>query len=75
MNFLIKEDLTDYFTWVVDSRIDRRLEICKWVGNAGGRSNMRVDTNTLLRILCHSSDLEASHFLKKQFKIPRSAVA
>ncbi|XP_034703111.1 protein unc-13 homolog [Vitis riparia] len=39
----------------------------------GGRSNLGADTNTLLRILCHRSDSEASHFLKKQFKIPRSA--
>ena len=23
----------DYFTWVANSRIDGRLEICKWVGN------------------------------------------
>ena len=75
MHFLIEEDLTDYFTWVADSRIDRRLEICKWVGNASGRSNLRVDTKTILRILCHGSDSEASHFLKKQFKIPRSAAA
>ena len=42
----------DYFTWVADSRIDRRLEICKWVGNV----IWELIPNTLLRILCHMSD-------------------
>ncbi|KAK6928926.1 hypothetical protein RJ641_005131 [Dillenia turbinata] len=39
----------------------------------GSRSKLGADTKTLLRILCHRSDSEASQFLKKQFKIPRSA--
>ncbi|OVA19124.1 Protein of unknown function DUF810 [Macleaya cordata] len=39
----------------------------------GGRSKLGADTQTLLRILCHRSDSEASQFLKKQYKIPRSA--
>ncbi|XP_026413797.1 protein unc-13 homolog isoform X1 [Papaver somniferum] len=37
-----------------------------------GRSKLGADTQTLLRILCHRSDSEASQFLKKQYKIPRS---
>ncbi|KAI8546003.1 hypothetical protein RHMOL_Rhmol07G0081800 [Rhododendron molle] len=43
------------------------------VGMQSGRSKLGADTNTLLRILCHRSDSEASQFLKKQFKIPKSA--
>ncbi|KAG0460899.1 hypothetical protein HPP92_021196 [Vanilla planifolia] len=39
----------------------------------GGRSRYGVDSKTLLRVLCHRSDSEASHFLKKQFKIPKTA--
>ncbi|KAG6537222.1 hypothetical protein ZIOFF_002308 [Zingiber officinale] len=39
----------------------------------GGRSKFGADTKTLLRILCHRSDSEASQFLKKQFKIPKSS--
>ncbi|GAB4832155.1 Protein unc-13 [Ancistrocladus abbreviatus] len=38
----------------------------------GGKSKLGVDANTLLRILCHRSDSEASQFLKKQYKIPKS---
>ncbi|XP_043719972.1 protein unc-13 homolog [Telopea speciosissima] len=36
-------------------------------------SKLGADTQTLLRILCHRSDSEASQFLKKQYKIPKSA--
>ncbi|XP_019185195.1 PREDICTED: uncharacterized protein LOC109180165 [Ipomoea nil] len=39
----------------------------------GGRSKLGADTKTLLRILCHRGDSEASQFVKKQFKIPKSA--
>ncbi|GER28524.1 hypothetical protein STAS_04327 [Striga asiatica] len=39
----------------------------------GGRSKLGADTKTLIRILCHRSDSEASQFLKKQYKIPKSA--
>uniref|UniRef100_A0A5B7C2I2 MHD1 domain-containing protein n=1 Tax=Davidia involucrata TaxID=16924 RepID=A0A5B7C2I2_DAVIN len=39
----------------------------------GSRSKLGADTDTLLRILCHRSDSEASRFLKKQYKIPKSA--
>lgn len=38
----------------------------------GGRSKSGVDSKTLLRILCHRSDSEASQFVKKHYKIPRS---
>ncbi|CAO2816120.1 unnamed protein product [Amaranthus hypochondriacus] len=37
-----------------------------------GRSKLGSDTKTLLRILCHRGDSEASQFVKKQFKIPKS---
>ncbi|KAJ8428772.1 hypothetical protein Cgig2_010776 [Carnegiea gigantea] len=40
----------------------------------GGRSKLGADTKTLLRILCHRGDSEASQFVKKQFKIPKSTV-
>ncbi|KAJ4776201.1 plant/protein (DUF810) [Rhynchospora pubera] len=39
----------------------------------GGKSKYGTDEKTLLRILCHRHDSDASHFLKKQFKIPSSA--
>lgn len=39
----------------------------------GGKGKLGADSKTLLRILCHRSDSEASQFLKKQFKIPKSS--
>ncbi|KAL8061867.1 hypothetical protein ABFX02_02G110600 [Erythranthe guttata] len=39
----------------------------------GGRGRLGADAKTLIRILCHRSDSEASQFLKKQYKIPKSA--
>lgn len=39
----------------------------------GSRSKLGADTKTLLRVLCHRGDSEASQFLKKQYKIPKSA--
>lgn len=39
----------------------------------GSRSKLGADTKTLLRILCHRGDSEASQFLKKQYKIPKSS--
>ncbi|XP_010271764.1 PREDICTED: uncharacterized protein LOC104607768 [Nelumbo nucifera] len=39
----------------------------------GSGGKLGADTQTLLRILCHRSDSEANQFLKKQYKIPRSA--
>lgn len=39
----------------------------------GGRSKLGTDSKTLLRILYHRSDSEASQFLKKQYKIPSSS--
>ncbi|KAG6424824.1 hypothetical protein SASPL_115244 [Salvia splendens] len=38
----------------------------------GGRGKLGADSKTLIRILCHRSDSEASQFLKKQYKIPKS---
>lgn len=39
----------------------------------GNRSKLGSDTHTLLRVLGHRGDSEASQFLKKQYKIPKSA--
>ncbi|XP_061348884.1 protein unc-13 homolog isoform X2 [Gastrolobium bilobum] len=39
----------------------------------GGKSKLGADSKTLLRILCHRSDSEASQFVKKQFKIPKTS--
>lgn len=39
----------------------------------GSRSKLGADSKTLLRILCHRSESEASQFVKKQYKIPKSA--
>ncbi|KAL5205382.1 hypothetical protein ABZP36_033591 [Zizania latifolia] len=41
----------------------------------GGKSKFGSDSKTLLRVLCHRNDSEASHYVKKQFKIPSSAPA
>lgn len=38
-----------------------------------GRGKLGADSKTLLRILCHRSDSEASQYLKKQYKMPRSS--
>ncbi|XP_074280580.1 protein unc-13 homolog [Silene latifolia] len=48
------------------------LRSCSGV-EQGGRSKLGADTKTLLRVLCHRGDSEASQFVKKQFKIPKSA--
>lgn len=39
-----------------------------------GSKNKLGDPEMILRILCHRSDSEANQFLKKQYKLPRSAV-
>ncbi|CAL5087312.1 unnamed protein product [Urochloa decumbens] len=39
----------------------------------GGKSKFGTDSKTLLRVLCHRNDSEASHYVKKHFKIPSSA--
>ncbi|VAH01237.1 unnamed protein product [Triticum turgidum subsp. durum] len=39
----------------------------------GGKSKFGSDSKTLLRVLCHRNDSEASHYVKKHFKIPSSA--
>ncbi|GJM99266.1 hypothetical protein PR202_ga16353 [Eleusine coracana subsp. coracana] len=39
----------------------------------GSKSKFGTDSKTLLRVLCHRNDSEASHYVKKQFKIPSSA--
>lgn len=49
------------------------LKSASGLGTPGNTSKLGADTQTLLRILCHRSDSEANQFLKKQFKIPRSA--
>ncbi|KAL6655235.1 hypothetical protein ACP70R_006061 [Stipagrostis hirtigluma subsp. patula] len=38
----------------------------------GGKSKFGTDSKTLLRVLCHRNESEASHYVKKQFKIPSS---
>ncbi|KAK9154415.1 hypothetical protein Sjap_001895 [Stephania japonica] len=38
----------------------------------GNRDRLGADSHTLLRVLCHRCDSEASQFLKKQYKIPSS---
>ncbi|KAK9912696.1 hypothetical protein M0R45_036546 [Rubus argutus] len=39
----------------------------------GGRSKLGADSKTLLRILCHRGDSDASQFVKKHYKIPKSS--
>lgn len=39
----------------------------------GSRSRLGADQKTLVRILAHRGDSEASQFLKKQYKIPKSS--
>ncbi|XP_062193988.1 protein unc-13 homolog isoform X2 [Phragmites australis] len=39
----------------------------------GCKSKFGTDSKTLLRVLCHRNDSEASHYVKKQFKISSSA--
>ncbi|KAB5573016.1 hypothetical protein DKX38_000210 [Salix brachista] len=49
------------------------LKFVSGVERQRGGSRLGADTPTLLRILCHRGDSEASQFLKKQFKIPKSS--
>ncbi|CAI9292987.1 unnamed protein product [Lactuca saligna] len=71
---------------VVENQVARVRQVIKLQGyetreliddikSASGtdRSKLGADTKTLLRILCHRGDSEASQFLKKQYKIPKSA--
>ncbi|KAI3681063.1 hypothetical protein L6452_35845 [Arctium lappa] len=71
---------------VVENQVARVRQVIKLQGyetreliddlksaSATDRSKLGADTKTLLRILCHRSDSEASQFLKKQYKIPKSA--
>ncbi|XP_024962977.1 protein unc-13 homolog isoform X1 [Cynara cardunculus var. scolymus] len=71
---------------VVENQVARVRQVIKLQGyetreliddlksaSASDRSKLGADTKTLLRILCHRSDSEASQFLKKQYRIPKSA--
>ncbi|KAJ8648655.1 hypothetical protein MRB53_001678 [Persea americana] len=49
------------------------LKSTSGVGTPGDVSKLGGDTQKILRVLCHRSDSEANLFLKKQFKLPRSA--
>ncbi|KAF3791456.1 hypothetical protein EJ110_NYTH08321 [Nymphaea thermarum] len=49
------------------------IEDLKAISMQGNRSKLGTDTETLLRVLCHRADTEASQFLKKQYKIPSSS--
>ncbi|CAN6443323.1 unnamed protein product [Victoria cruziana] len=49
------------------------IEDLKAISMQGSRSKLGTDTETLLRVLCHRADTEASQFLKKQYKIPSSS--
>ncbi|OEL22041.1 hypothetical protein BAE44_0016941, partial [Dichanthelium oligosanthes] len=62
---LLEEDLETLKTRVL---IDDLREVTQ-----GGKSKFGTDSKTLLRVLCHRNDSEASHYVKKQFKIPSSA--
>ncbi|KAK9056013.1 hypothetical protein SSX86_027100 [Deinandra increscens subsp. villosa] len=70
---------------VVENQVARVRQVIKLQGyetreliddlksaSASDRSKLGADTKTLLRILCHRCDSEASQFLKKQYKIPKS---
>lgn len=71
---------------VVENQVARVRQVIKLQGyetreliddlksaSASDRSKLGADSKTLLRILCHRSDSEASQFLKKQYKIPKSS--
>ncbi|XP_076897229.1 protein unc-13 homolog [Bidens hawaiensis] len=71
---------------VVENQVARVRQVIKLQGyetreliddlksaSATDRSKLGADSKTLLRILCHRCDSEASQFLKKQYKIPKSA--
>ena len=61
------------YSFMFDSTQTRELIDDLRSASASDRSKLGADTKTLLRILCHRSDNEASQFLKKQYKIPKSA--
>ncbi|KHG28626.1 Error-prone DNA polymerase 2 [Gossypium arboreum] len=46
-------------------------ELVEDLRSSGGK--LGADNQTLLRILCHRADSEASQFVKKQYKIPKSS--
>uniref|UniRef100_A0A1D1Z1P1 Nitrogenase iron-iron protein beta chain n=1 Tax=Anthurium amnicola TaxID=1678845 RepID=A0A1D1Z1P1_9ARAE len=53
--------------------LESRILIDDLKGTSQGiKSRFGADSETLIRILCHRSDSEASQFLKKQYKIPKS---
>ncbi|XP_077232896.1 plant/protein (DUF810) [Tasmannia lanceolata] len=49
------------------------LKYASGLGMENNRGRSGAEAQTLLRILCHRSDSEANLFLKKQYKLPRSA--
>ncbi|XP_071715767.1 protein unc-13 homolog [Rutidosis leptorrhynchoides] len=71
---------------VVENQVARVRQVIKLQGyetreliddlksaSVSDKSKLGADSKTLLRILCHRCDSEASQFLKKQYKIPKSA--
>ncbi|RDX73959.1 hypothetical protein CR513_46351, partial [Mucuna pruriens] len=62
---LIKEE--------VEKPVIEDLKSASGMEMQGGKSKLGTDSKTLLRILWHTSDSEASQFLKKQYKISSSS--
>lgn len=63
------------FIFISISQTRELIEDLKSAGSLerqGTRSKLGADSKTLVRILCHRTDPEASQFLKKQYKIPKS---
>ncbi|KAK2634357.1 hypothetical protein Ddye_029149 [Dipteronia dyeriana] len=68
---------------VVENQVARVRRVVKLHGyesreltddlRSGNASKLGAETETVIRILCHRSDSEASNFLKKQYKIPKSS--
>ncbi|KAK4835776.1 hypothetical protein QYF36_014424 [Acer negundo] len=68
---------------VVENQVARVRQVVKLHGyesreltddlRSGNASKLGAETETIIRILCHRSDSEASNFLKKQYKIPKSS--
>eukprot|EP00850_Spirogloea_muscicola_P012569 SM000082S22811 [mRNA] locus=s82:26155:33864:- [translate_table: standard] len=58
-------------THVVVENFKHASEVMVTSGNSAHRSRSATDADTLLRVLCHRADRNASKFLKTQYKLPK----
>ncbi|KAJ3680132.1 hypothetical protein LUZ60_016410 [Juncus effusus] len=65
--------ILDLYSHKTETIIDMLTNASEQINGNNSNSNPTNDVQTLLRILCHKKDKNASHFLKLHYELPRSS--